>query len=214
MCLRCHHMVSDRSNDNLTFLPPPTSYRRGGPNDPYETPDRPNPDCACHHRREHMDRDPMGSGATFLPTGAWRALVPAFGTAYLPALALFLWWFSFDAYAPMVFDEAGTIAAARGLVGGLAAIFGSVWRARQSSNATTYGSARWATQRISGMPAFSSLATLRSVASGATTFATMVPSMSWLSRRQPTITVRPGAPVRLLVSRDLILAPWRGSTGG
>lgn len=30
---------------------------------------------------------------------------------------------------------------------------------------------------------------------------------------QPTITVRPGAPVRLLVSRDLILAPWRGSTG-
>lgn len=31
---------------------------------------------------------------------------------------------------------------------------------------------------------------------------------------QPTITVRPGAPVRLLVSRDLILAPWRGSTGG
>lgn len=31
---------------------------------------------------------------------------------------------------------------------------------------------------------------------------------------QPTITVRPGTPVRLLVSRDLILAPWRGSTGG
>lgn len=30
---------------------------------------------------------------------------------------------------------------------------------------------------------------------------------------QPTITVRPGTPVRLLVSRDLILAPWRGSTG-
>jgi type IV secretion system protein VirB10 len=31
---------------------------------------------------------------------------------------------------------------------------------------------------------------------------------------QPTITVRPGTPVRLLVSRDLILAPWRGSIGG
>ena len=31
---------------------------------------------------------------------------------------------------------------------------------------------------------------------------------------QPTITVRPGTPVRLLVSRDLILAPWLGSTGG
>lgn len=31
---------------------------------------------------------------------------------------------------------------------------------------------------------------------------------------QPTIAVRPGTPVRLLVSRDLILAPWLGSTGG
>lgn len=31
---------------------------------------------------------------------------------------------------------------------------------------------------------------------------------------QPTITIRPGAPVRLLVSRDLILAPWRGNIGG
>ncbi|GLV28139.1 conjugal transfer protein TrbI [Sphingobium sp. TomTYG75] len=30
---------------------------------------------------------------------------------------------------------------------------------------------------------------------------------------QPTITVRPGTPVGLLVSRDLILAPWRGSIG-
>jgi type IV secretory pathway VirB10-like protein len=26
---------------------------------------------------------------------------------------------------------------------------------------------------------------------------------------QPTITIRPGAPVRVLVTRDLILAPWR-----
>jgi len=25
---------------------------------------------------------------------------------------------------------------------------------------------------------------------------------------QPTITIRPGAPVRLVVNRDLILAPW------
>lgn len=31
---------------------------------------------------------------------------------------------------------------------------------------------------------------------------------------QPTITVRPGTPVRLLVNRDLVLAPWRGWTGG
>jgi type IV secretion system protein VirB10 len=31
---------------------------------------------------------------------------------------------------------------------------------------------------------------------------------------QPTITIRPGAPVRVLVTRDLILAPWRGLGGG
>ncbi|MFK4792187.1 TrbI/VirB10 family protein [Sphingobium sp. ZW T5_29] len=30
---------------------------------------------------------------------------------------------------------------------------------------------------------------------------------------QPTVTIRPGAPVRVLVTRDLILAPWRGSKG-
>ncbi|MBZ9649776.1 conjugal transfer protein TrbI [Sphingobium sp. 3R8] len=30
---------------------------------------------------------------------------------------------------------------------------------------------------------------------------------------QPTITIRPGAPVRVLVTRDLILAPWRGQGG-
>lgn len=28
---------------------------------------------------------------------------------------------------------------------------------------------------------------------------------------QPTITIRPGTPVRVLVNRDLILAPWRGT---
>ncbi|MBA4092233.1 MAG: conjugal transfer protein TrbI [Sphingobium sp.] len=30
---------------------------------------------------------------------------------------------------------------------------------------------------------------------------------------QPTITIRPGAPVRVLVTRDLILAPWRTNAG-
>ncbi|OCC24479.1 conjugal transfer protein TraG [Croceicoccus estronivorus] len=58
--------------------------------------------------------------------------------------SIFVWWFQFDAYAPVIFDEAGAIAAAGGLVGCGAAIFGSVWRARQSGNVTTYGSARWA----------------------------------------------------------------------
>lgn len=30
---------------------------------------------------------------------------------------------------------------------------------------------------------------------------------------QPTITIRPGAPVRVLVTRDLVLAPWRSEAG-
>ena len=70
-----------------------------------------------------------------------------FGRPVYAPWSLFPWWFSFDAYAPTIFDEAGTIAATGGLVGCVAAIFGSVWRARQSSNVTTYGSARWATHK-------------------------------------------------------------------
>jgi type IV secretion system protein VirD4 len=61
--------------------------------------------------------------------------------------SIFPWWFSFDAYAPLVFDKAGAIAAGGGLFGCGAAIVGSVWRARQSKNVTTYGSARWATHK-------------------------------------------------------------------
>lgn len=61
--------------------------------------------------------------------------------------SIFPWWFSFDAYAPIVFDEAGAIAAAGGFLGCAAAVFGSVWRARQSGNVTTYGSARWASEK-------------------------------------------------------------------
>ena len=68
----------------------------------------------------------------------------AFGRPiYLP-WALFGWWFSFEAYAPTIFEEAGAIAATSGLLGCAAAIFGSLWRARQRNNLTTYGSARWA----------------------------------------------------------------------
>ena len=61
--------------------------------------------------------------------------------------ALFGWWYHYDAYAPVVFDKAGMLAGASGFVGCAAAIFGSLWRARQSSNVTTYGSARWASPR-------------------------------------------------------------------
>ena len=71
----------------------------------------------------------------------------AFGQPIYHPWSIFPWWFSFDAYAPIIFDEAGAIAAAGGFIGCAAAIFGSVWRARQSSNLTTYGSARWATHK-------------------------------------------------------------------
>lgn len=59
--------------------------------------------------------------------------------------AIFWWWYSYDAYAPHIFDKAGTLAGASGFLGCAAAIAGSLWRARQSRHVTTYGSARWAT---------------------------------------------------------------------
>ena len=58
--------------------------------------------------------------------------------------ALFVWWYYYDAYARPVFDRAGMLAGASGFVACAAAIGGSLWRARQTSNVTTYGSARWA----------------------------------------------------------------------
>lgn len=59
--------------------------------------------------------------------------------------SLFPWWYHYEAYAPQVFDKAGTLAAASGFLGCGAAIAGSLWRARQARHVTTYGSARWAT---------------------------------------------------------------------
>jgi len=71
----------------------------------------------------------------------------AFGQRIYHPWSIFPWWFSFDAYAPVIFDEAGAIAATGGFVGCGAAILGSLWRARQSRHVTTYGSARWATRK-------------------------------------------------------------------
>lgn len=73
--------------------------------------------------------------------------VIAFGRPIYRPWALFPWWYHFDAYAPHVFDRAGMFAGASGFVGCAAAVAGSLWRARQSNNVTTYGSARWATAR-------------------------------------------------------------------
>lgn len=56
----------------------------------------------------------------------------------------FGWWYSFEAYAPDVFDRAGLIAGTGGVLGLLVAIIGAILRSRESSNVTTYGSSRWA----------------------------------------------------------------------
>jgi type IV secretion system protein VirD4 len=60
---------------------------------------------------------------------------------------LFPWWYHFEAYAPQVFDKAGSLAATSGFIGCGAAIGSSLWRARQKGQVTTYGSARWAKER-------------------------------------------------------------------
>jgi type IV secretion system protein VirD4 len=57
---------------------------------------------------------------------------------------LFEWWYSYDAYAPVLFNQAGGIAASSGIEGCAVAIIGSLWRARQNRLVTTYGSSRWA----------------------------------------------------------------------
>ena len=61
-----------------------------------------------------------------------------------PPSAFFLWWYWFDAYAPQVFVE-GALIASSGVAAIAIAIGMSVWRSREAREATTYGSARWAT---------------------------------------------------------------------
>jgi type IV secretion system protein VirD4 len=65
---------------------------------------------------------------------------------YVPP-ALFWWWYLYDAYAPRIFLEGGSIAASGGFISIAVAIAMSVWRAREAKNVATYGTARWATPR-------------------------------------------------------------------
>lgn len=69
------------------------------------------------------------------------------GLPFYRPWALFSWWFHYEAYAPRVFNRAGTLAATSGFLGCAAAIGGSLWRARQAGQVTTYGSARWASAK-------------------------------------------------------------------
>ncbi len=77
-------------------------------------------------------------GSAWFELGGWPVYRP---------WQLFAWWYHYDAYAPEVFDKAGALAGASGFIGCAAAIFGSLWRARQSRHVTTYGSARWASPK-------------------------------------------------------------------
>jgi type IV secretion system protein VirD4 len=87
---------------------------------------------------------------------AWRlGFQPQLGTPWFELFgwpvyqppAFFWWWFSFDAYAPHIFDEGGYIAAAGGIAAIAVATTMSVLRAREAKRVTTYGSARWAETR-------------------------------------------------------------------
>ena len=62
---------------------------------------------------------------------------------YFPA-SFFAWWFSYDAYAPDIFNRGAVSAASGGFLALAVAIAMSVWRAREAKAVSTYGSARWA----------------------------------------------------------------------
>jgi type IV secretion system protein VirD4 len=70
-----------------------------------------------------------------------------FGWPVYQPSAFFWWWFSFDAYAPRIFNQGGYIAAAGGIAAIAVATTMSVLRAREAKRVTTYGSARWAETR-------------------------------------------------------------------
>jgi type IV secretion system protein VirD4 len=75
---------------------------------------------------------------------AWFSL---FGLPVYRPYDFFWWWFSYDAYAPRIFETGGLIAASSGFAAIIIAIGMSVWRARELNNAQTYGSARWANRQ-------------------------------------------------------------------
>ncbi len=72
-------------------------------------------------------------------------LADLFGWPVYRPWDFFLWWYWYDAYAPALFVEGALIAAFGGIAAILVAILLSVLRAREASDVTTYGSARWAT---------------------------------------------------------------------
>ena len=74
----------------------------------------------------------------------WFALL---GWPVYRPYSFFWWWFSYDAYAPHVFNTGGLIAVTGGFASIIVAIGMSVWRARELKTAATYGTARWANRQ-------------------------------------------------------------------
>ena len=71
-------------------------------------------------------------------------LTALFGLPIYRPWQVFTWWYWYDAYAPRVFMEGAAIAGAGGIAAIAVTILLSVLRAREASDVTTYGSARWA----------------------------------------------------------------------
>ena len=67
-----------------------------------------------------------------------------FGYPLYAPWKFFLWWYAYDAYARHIF-ETGALIFLTGVAISVAIAFGfSLWRARETRNADTYGTARWA----------------------------------------------------------------------
>ncbi len=74
-------------------------------------------------------------------------MTEVFGLPVYPPWNVFVWWYWYDAYAPRVFMEGAIVAGAGGIAAIGVGIFLSVLRAREASDVTTYGSARWASRK-------------------------------------------------------------------
>lgn len=71
-------------------------------------------------------------------------LTALFGLPIYRPWQVFTWWYWYDAYAPRVFMEGAAIVGAGGIAAIAVAILLPILRAREASDVTTYGSARWA----------------------------------------------------------------------
>lgn len=70
-----------------------------------------------------------------------------FGVRLYAPWKFLIWWYFYDAYARSIFETAGLICLGGVAMSILLAFGFSLWRARESKTADTYGSARWANKQ-------------------------------------------------------------------